>query len=93
MESSYDDFVTAALQFLADRPGSQVLIICEGAKGFETYRTGNGLAWVFGALKVAKITLKRMMDDNYDSDLARQRSNEEEVKIQTAIDAGKRKAN
>lgn len=52
------------MHFLANRPGSQVLILCEnGNGGFETLQTNASFVWGFGMLDMAKAVLVNRLSE------------------------------
>lgn len=92
-QNAYSDFISAAMQFLVARPDSQVLIIVEGPKGFETYRTGSGMAWPLGALAMAGMVFARMLQENRNPEIERKTNEEEMRKIDAIVKMGKDKPN
>lgn len=90
---AHSDFITATMQFLAERPGSQILIIVEGPRGFETFRNTPSFPWLIGCLSCAKKVLKDAMKAERNPEEIERRNREEQEKIQRGIEATKGKTN
>jgi hypothetical protein len=90
---SYSDFVAAAMEFLSSRPDSSVLILVEGAKGFETFRNHPGFAWSFGALEMAKSFIMASMAATNSPDTVKKINDEEAQKIEAFLSGRREKPN
>lgn len=53
-EPSYQNYLSALMEFLAARPNSNVLVIVESPRGFETYSTMSSPVWNKGAAGAAE---------------------------------------
>jgi len=69
------------------------MIIVDGPRGFELYRSVPNLPWAVGAARMAEETLKHLIRLRVDAEENEKREREEEGRIKQAIDATKGKAN
>lgn len=92
-QSGYSDFIAAAMQFLADRPDSAVMIVVDGPKGFETLRSVPSFAWALGAIRMADDMMYRGLEESRDRQVENKQNQEVNDQIDAAVSANRRKAN
>jgi hypothetical protein len=89
----HKDFISAAMQILANRPGAQVLILIDSGRGLEMLQTNQSLVWGFGVLEVAKGIMVNTQANTTNQDDVEKRRKEASAEMEHAIKSGKGKAN
>lgn len=91
---TYQNFLSAAMEFLAARPGASVIMVVESEKGFETF-TNRSPIWSYGATKAGALQIKGMMLTALQSNDPRkeQFEREEHERMMASVKRDKEKAN
>lgn len=90
---SKDDFLSAVVHILANRPDANIMLLIDGNGPLEAIQTQQSFIWTFGVLAAAE----KMFDERYralmDAEANRQIEAKTNAELADGMSIGERKAN